>query len=429
MRVLVVGGYGLIGGYVVAALNAHGHSVIGGGRRILGASRRFPDVNWIKIDLAAMTPNAWQKVLIDVDAVVNCAGTLQDSPNDDLQVVHVSGLMVLADAARVAGVTRLIHISASGMVGSSSAFGRTKLAAEEALHAQDIDWTILRPGLVFAPAAYGGSALLRALAAFPCMIPAVYPDSQIQVVSASGVAAAVLAALAVDAPSRVTVDLVSPRTYALGDILVALRGWLGFPPAPVISVPPVLAHLSGRVADALGILGWRSPMRSTALDQLRHGVRGNVDSARVLPSLSPDGLDAILAQMPSGVQERWFARLYLFKPLALAVLALFWIVSGLNGLTSSNDAMTVLAAGHFPVAAAKPAVLGGSCIDIALGFLACHRRAAGLALKGMVFVSFAYLVGASLYRPDLWIDPLGPLTKVVPGALLALAVLAVMDER
>ncbi len=56
-------------------------------------------------------------------------------------------------------------------------------------------------------------------------------------------------------------------------------------------------------------------------------------------------------------------------------------------------------------------------------------RAARLALIGMIAVSLAYLAGATIWRPDLWGDPLGPLMKVWPAAILALAALAIMDER
>ena len=58
-----------------------------------------------------------------------------------------------------------------------------------------------------------------------------------------------------------------------------------------------------------------------------------------------------------------------------------------------------------------------------------HRRSAQVALLGMVAVSAAYLLGGTLLRPDLWADPLGPFVKILPGAVLALAALAILDER
>ena len=71
------------------------------------------------------------------------------------------------------------------------------------------------------------------------------------------------------------------------------------------------------VADALGWLGWRSPARSTALAQLAAGVVGEPSPWIAATGIKPQSLDDILAAHPAGVQERWFARLYLLKPLAI----------------------------------------------------------------------------------------------------------------
>ena len=114
MRVLVVGGYGLIGSQVVAALHAAGHEVTGAGRDIRRAKRRFPFARWERADLATFGAADWAPLLTGVDAVINCAGALQDGPRDDLTAVHVTGLVALASAAEAAGVRRLIHVSAAG---------------------------------------------------------------------------------------------------------------------------------------------------------------------------------------------------------------------------------------------------------------------------------------------------------------------------
>jgi uncharacterized protein YbjT (DUF2867 family) len=428
MRVLVVGGYGLIGGYVVAELVACGHEVIGAGRDIGRATRRFPHASWLRIDLATATPAEWRDHLQGVDAVVNCAGALQDSPGDKLQRVHVEGLKTLALAAREAGVARFVHISAVGVADSAQPFGRTKLMGEQALAATELAWTILRPGLVLAPAAFGGTALLRGLAAFPLAIPAIRPDAPIQVVAAGDVGCAVAAALDPAAPTCAVIDLVAPPTYRLDEILKALRAWLGLPPAPVLALPLGLARLTGRLADALSWLGWRSPMRTTAVAQLVQGVEGDpADAARL--GLSLQTLEQILARAPSGVQERWFARLYFAKPLAIATLAAFWIASGLIGLARIAAAANLLTAIGVDTGVAKGAVVAGAVIDLLLGLGVClHRRAAD-ALRGMLLVSVGYLAAATALRPDLWADPMGPLVKVVPAAALAALTLAILDER
>lgn len=429
MRVLVVGGYGLIGGYIVAELATAGHQVIGAGRDISVAERMFPYAHWRRADLATFGETEWAPLLTGVDAVINCAGALQDSPRDDLQAVHLTGFLTLVRAAKAAGIHRLVHISAAGVATSPGAFALTKLAAEDALRLVDIDWVILRPGLVLGPCAYGGSALLRGLAAFPFVVPCVHQDSLIQVAAAQDVARAVLAAIRTDGPTRIAVDLVSAEAYELREILVRLRAWLGVRPAPVTALPSAIAGLTATVADALAWLGWRSPMRSTAIAQLRHGVRGDAGSAAALPAIGIRNLDELLAAAPSSVQDRWFARLYFVKPLGLAALAVFWAASGLVGLLNLGRAEAILLrSGFTPVTAAAMVTLGSS-VDLFLALLVCHRRTAPSALKGMIVVSIAYLAGATLWRPDLWSDPLGSLIKVVPATVMALALLALMDDR
>jgi uncharacterized protein YbjT (DUF2867 family) len=429
MRVAVIGASGLVGSHVVARLLSDGIPVLGIGRDVAAASRRCPGVDWRRLDLARATTQDWATALAGVTAVANCAGALQDGPADDLRAAHVEGLRRLLEAARQAGVARFVQVSAAGADASPGAFGRTKREAEALLRDSGLDWIVLRPGLVLGTTAYGGSALLRGLAAFPFAIPVVHGAARLQVVGADDLASAVAAALAPKAPSGAVVDLVSAEEVPLADLLRRLRAWLGLRPAPVLELPPSLAALAGRSADALAWLGWRSPMRSATLGQLAAGVRGDGNAAPRLLGLAMRGPAAWLAAHPAGVQESWFARLYLLKPIVLATLALFWLASGVVGLLRLDAAAALLDAAGFDAWAARAAVVAGAVADIALGLLALHRRSARVALLGMLAVTAAYLAGATLWRPDLWLDPLGPLVKSIPAALLAVTALATLEDR
>jgi hypothetical protein len=169
-------------------------------------------------------------------------------------------------------------------------------------------------------------------------------------------------------------------------------------------------------------------MRSAALTQLSLGVLGDPRGAEHL-GVRMRGLDAILADRPSSVQDRWFARLYFLKPVCIALLATFWIGSGAIGLAQADRAARVLTDGGFDSGWAPTIVQLGSVVDIGLGFLACLASTARMALVGMLIASAAYAIGASIWRPDLWADPLGPLLKILPGALLVLVTLALWDDR
>ena len=429
MRILIVGAYGLLGSYVTARLLRDGHDVVGAGRDIAAAQRRFPAAAWLRADLTAMSVVDWSPLLTGIHAVVNCAGARQDSPRDNLVAVHELGVATLAQACAIAGIRRFVQISAVGVDSGPGPFASTKRSADDTLRASELDWVILRPGLVLAPAAFGGSGLLRGLAGFPGFIPAVHADSLIQTVSVDDVAEAVSRAVRLERQARISCDLVADEAVRLGDLLIALRAWLGFAPAPVISAPRILGRLASGVADELARLGWRSPMRSAALRQLAAGVRGAASEAQQHFDFTPADLTATLAARPSGVQERWYARLYFLKPLSLTVLALFWAESGLIGLEQQDAAARLLTAAGFNPSLASAFVVAGSLADLTLGALVCVRRTAPFALKGMVALTAAYLVGASIWLPSLWTDPLGPLLKSAVGALVALLALAMMDER
>jgi uncharacterized protein YbjT (DUF2867 family) len=334
----------------------------------------------------------------------------------------------LAQACRQAGVRRVVHISAAGLETGDDPFRRAKREAEQALGAADLDWVILRPGLVMAPAAFGGGALLRGLAAFPFVVPTVAADAIVQTVSVDDVAEAVVRSLTV-IPARFVCDLVSAEQSRLGDILQAIRAWLGLPPAPLLVLPRWTGSLTAAAADALAWLGWRSPMRTAAIRQLASGVAGRAEDSPERLGFTPRPLAETLAAWPSGVQERWFARLYFVKPLVLATLAGFWAASGVIGLVQHDAAAALLTGAGLSPATADALVVGGGALDLVLSGLVCFRPTARLGLQAMILVTLAYLAGASLWLPALWSDPLGPLVKSVPAAILALAALAMMDER
>ncbi|TWB75282.1 nucleoside-diphosphate-sugar epimerase [Nitrospirillum amazonense] len=435
MRVLVIGAYGLIGGYVVARLLAEGHAVTGVGRDVAAAARSLPQVRWARLDMATAAVEDWRPLLSDVQAVVNCAGALQDGPRDDLAAVHRDGVGRLVAACVQAGVRRLVHVSAAGVAADrglgaqGDRFNDTKLATETLLRASGLDWIILRPGLVLAPAAYGGSALLRGLAALPGVLPVVHADATVQVVAATDVALAVARAVLPGTAAGRSIDLVHDEPVTLAGVVLSLRRWLGLPPVPLWHVPAGVARLAAKGADALAWAGWRSPLRTATLDQLRGGIAGDGRAMERELAIRPLSLADMLVAYPAGVQERWFAKSYFLKPAMLAMLAFFWALSGVVGFCRVPEATAVLTRAGMAQTPATLFVLLGSAIDLALGVGVVFRRRTKAALLGMVAVSGAYMLGGTLWRPDLWLDPMGPFLKTLPAAMLALAALALLDER
>jgi uncharacterized protein YbjT (DUF2867 family) len=423
MNILILGATGFIGSVVAARLVADGHAVTGLGRNPARARLKQPAIGWRQADLSRMTkPEDWDDLLEGQHAVVNCAGALQDGMSDDLAATQAEAMLTLYAAAKRARPL-IVQISArtDGPAGDLP-FLATKRRADEALAASGLPHLILRPSLVLGRNAHGGSSLLRALAAFPLVLPLVHAESPVETLSVDDVAEAVSRAVAGDL--RGDIVLAADEVLTLAELVRLHRQWLGLPPASVIALVPWLARPVTWLADMAGLLGWRSPLRSTAMTVMAEGIR----SVKAGNGLAATSAAATLAANPSGVQDLWFARLYLLKPLVISGLSAFWLLSGLFPLLAPAQASAHLLP-FMPAGAAMALTIITCLVDIALGAAVLARPLARRALLGMLAVSLAYLAGATLLEPALWLDPLGPLVKVLPSILLTLAALAILDER
>lgn len=190
-----------------------------------------------------------------------------------------------------------------------------------------------------------------------------------------------------------------------------------------------MLRLVGWCADVLGHLGWRSPLRSTALRALSDGVRGDPAAWHGAGGKPCRPLAATLESLPASRQERLFARFYFLLPLAIAMLALFWCASGAITLIDPARAMMILGGRDIQAWIAVPTVLGGALADILLGVMILWRPSARMAAIGMIGLSVVYLVGSLMVAPDLWLDPLGPMVKVIPSVVLAAMVALTLEER
>ena len=433
MRILVLGAYGLIGMAVIRRLTEADHAVVGLGRNTNAAARMWPLAGWINADISRLTsPDSWAAILREAkpDAIINCAGALQDGVRDDVTRVQHTAMCALYTAAQSHGLGHFIQISATrASSAAETVFQRSKGDADAALQKTALEWTILRPGLVISPQAYGSTGLLRALAAFPLLQPLAFADRPLQTVHVGDVATAVVQVLGGSVQSKQSYDLVEDQPQPLREVVRKLRAWLGYAPAPEIRVPHWIIAAVGRIADGLGWLGWRSPMRTTALTEMAAGVTGDPAPWRAATGAGLSSLDVTLQRIPSTVQERWFARLYLLKPTVIATLSVFWIVSGLVAFAAPDMATAVLTSRGVDRMPAHIAVIGGAFSDVTLGLAIVFRRWLKTASLGMIGLTLCYLAGGTWLAPDLWADPLGPLVKTLPALTLALVALAMAEDR
>jgi len=430
MNVLVLGGYGFIGSAVSRFLHAQGARVTAMVRHPRTGAKVLPGLVLVQGDLRyLLLPQNWDQYLNGVDAVINCAGALQDTRQDDLQAVHHTAIAALAAACAEREIP-VVQISAIGAAPhANTAFMRTKAAGDAALQAAGCPLWILRPGLVIGQSDYGGTALLRMLAAIPLVQPVAYPETPVQCVGMPDLCHAIGLCLSGQLPQD-QYDLVEDASHPLIDVLATTRTWLGFRPArATIPVPPVMTHIVAKIADGLAHMGWRSPLRRTAMTVMRDGVTGDAEPYRAVSGHSLAGLTEIYASLPCAREHRLTARMTLLMPLVVGILSLFWTLSGLIGLFQLESAAAVLVSAGWAEPVAKLSVVFWSLIDIALGLAMLWRPWAIRTCTAQVCVGVFYVLAASLTTPELWADPLGPLVKILPATLLSLVAIPMLEDR
>ena len=361
--------------------------------------------------------------------MVNCVGVLQGNGSDSPEAAHARGPAVLFEACEVADVRRVIHFSAIGVDrGALSSFSASKAAGDADLQARDLDWVILRPSVVLGRPVYGASALFRGLATLP-LLPSTPDAGLLQVVQLEDVVETVVRLLADPRPMRMTLELVGPERLSFDEVPAHYRRWYGWAPARLFPMPAPLFRLLYRLGDLVAELGWRPPVRSNARREIERGAVGDPEPWQRATGIVPRRLGDALAANPPSVQDRWFARMFVLKPVVFAAFSAFWIATGLISLGPGWGQGVELMRSAGAGAWSAPAVIAGAIADIAIGVGVAIRAFARPALFAALGVSLFYAVAGTIALPTLWSDPLGPLLKIAPIIALNLVALAILEDR
>ena len=150
MRVSVIGGTGFVGGYLVDALLDAGYEpalLVRPGSE--SKVRRAGDCRITTGELSSADDIAVS--LNGCDTVIYNVGILRENRRQAVtfEELHFRSAVRVIDAAREAGVRRILFMSANGIRRPGTAYQETKLRAEEYLESSGLDYTILRPSVIF----------------------------------------------------------------------------------------------------------------------------------------------------------------------------------------------------------------------------------------------------------------------------------------
>jgi NADH dehydrogenase len=292
--VTVFGGGGFIGRYVCEMLLKRMVRIRVAAREPRSAHFIQPlgqvgQVGFVRADLEDR--DSIDRAVEGASAVVNLCGVMKGK----VAHVHVTGAQWVAEAARDAGASALVHMSAIGAdPASDSDYGRTKGEGELAVRAAFPAATIIRPSLVFGPEdqitnRFAGMARLP-------FTPIIAAQRRFQPVYVRDLAEAVARA-ALDPQTH------GGKTYEIGGPQVLTMQELHSAVLEVTGQEPEVVQLPDFAASLLSKFGW-FPGAPLTRDQWRMLQRDNV-AAQGTPGLEAFGIKPT----PIGaVAHEWLGR-------------------------------------------------------------------------------------------------------------------------
>ena len=146
MNVLLTGASGFIGSHLARALRAAEYVVIEA-RRDVGDGTAAVRADFTR-DLSVRD---WLPKLAGIDAVINAVGILREHGAQTFERIHKRAPQALFTACVAAGVRRIVQISALGADRGMTRYFLSKRAADDYLATLPLEWTIVRPAMVFGP--------------------------------------------------------------------------------------------------------------------------------------------------------------------------------------------------------------------------------------------------------------------------------------
>ncbi|WP_037311145.1 NAD(P)H-binding protein [Amycolatopsis orientalis] len=158
MKIVIAGGHGKIALRLTRLLTARGDSVVG----IVRNPRHVDDIERaggeaVVLDLEQATVDEVAAALAGADAAVFSAGSGNSAASARRDKMDRAAVVLVMDAAEKTGVRRFLHVSSinvggaddSGIGEGYATYLRAKRAAEEHIFAREnLDWTVLRPGVL-----------------------------------------------------------------------------------------------------------------------------------------------------------------------------------------------------------------------------------------------------------------------------------------
>lgn len=228
--ILVTGGTGFVGPKIVHALRARALDVRLLVRNPRSASARRAESWGCELAQGDMTDAESLRRAVDgCEAVVHLVALAPFAAPDAFRRVMEEGTRDLVDAAKRAGVRRLVLMSALGTAPETrewTSYFHAKWEEEAIVQACGIPFVTFRPSYIFAPDGGILGGAIRAVRYSP-LVPVVTPGRRMQPVWGEDVGAAFAQAVDLEAATNRTFDLVGPDVVTWAELWERVERVLG----------------------------------------------------------------------------------------------------------------------------------------------------------------------------------------------------------
>ncbi|SFD03872.1 complex I NDUFA9 subunit family protein [Devosia psychrophila] len=244
--VTIFGGAGFVGTQIVQALAKSGHRIRVAVRRpgLAGHVKMFGSVGQIQpIQANIRNAASVQHAVRGADIVINLVGVGQSRGVQSFVAVHTDGARHIAEAAKAAGVTTLVHMSALGvdMAAGVSDYAASKLDGEVAVLKAFPTAIILRPSILFGPGD-GFFNLMGMLARMLPVLPLIGGDTRFQPAYVGDVAEAFAMAAEGQVKAGKIYELGGPQIETYRDLMARIQREAGRK-RPMLPIPSGIAKL------------------------------------------------------------------------------------------------------------------------------------------------------------------------------------------
>jgi uncharacterized protein YbjT (DUF2867 family) len=228
-RIFLTGATGFVGHAVIPALRAHGYAVRCLVRR--GSELDLRGLEAIeRVEGDVLSPATLERDMEGCDTVVHLVGIIREdrATLSTFERIHTQGTINVLEAAATTGVRRYLHMSALGVrPGARARYHHSKWAAEEAVRASPLPWTIFRPSIIYGRADQFVNILAGLIRHYP-VVPVIGSGQQrLQPVPVEHVAEAFARAVALPASVKHAYDVGGPVPVTIVQLMDLIGAALG----------------------------------------------------------------------------------------------------------------------------------------------------------------------------------------------------------